>query len=417
MPATFTHMADVHLGYQQYQSPERLKDFSRAFRRATEDAIEREVDFVIIAGDLFHKAAISPVTLLQAKRPLDQLRKANIPVIAINGNHDRLRYGHQVSWLDYLEADRCLTVLKPTFVRNGQIDLKPANGSPGGYIDIKGVRVVGVPYYGAATPSVLTGLPAALQHLPADNDFTVLMGHFGLEGEVPNMHDGISHNLIAPLKRHVDYLALGHVHKPVEREGWIYNPGSLEACGIDERHWHGGWYRVTVDAGAHEAKHIRSRRRPLHRISIDVDGFENPNELYDEVRAELVHRKLDFAGKARPVVQIWLEGVLAFDRHDLDIRHVEQILIEVINPLKALVRNNARSTEYEVMIDERLDRFELEQSVFADLIMRDNRYREEATEWAKVMGQVKQMSLSGADPANIVDVIARQISLLEADNE
>jgi DNA repair exonuclease SbcCD nuclease subunit len=210
------------LGYYQYQSEERFKDFSRAFRLAIEDAMDRKVDFVLIAGDLFHKASINPPTLLQAKRPLDQLRKANIPAIAINGNHDAIRYGNQFSWLDYLEADGCLVVLKPTFSKNGQLQLTPSNGRSGSYIDLNGVRIVGLPYLGASTASVLTELPEVLQRLPQNHSFTVLMAHFGLEGEVPNMNGTVSHNVIAPLKGQVNYLALGHIHKPVEQEGWIY---------------------------------------------------------------------------------------------------------------------------------------------------------------------------------------------------
>ena len=416
MPTTFLHMADVHLGYQQYQSEERFKDFSRAFRQATEDAIEKKVDFVLIAGDLFHKAAINPITLLQAKRPLDQLREANISTIAINGNHDGTRYGSQFSWLDYLEADRCLTVLKPTFSKNGQIQLTPSNGSRGGYIDLKGVRIIGLPYLGASTPSILTELPAVLQKLPRmDTEFTVLMGHFGLEGEAPNLNGAISPNIIAPLKSHVNYLALGHVHKPVEREGWVYNPGSLEACGMDERNWRGGWYHVTVDTGAHKAQHIKSKRRHLHRIKIEVDKFNHPTALYDAIRVELEDYKRALTmGHLKPVVQIWLDGVLAFDRHDLDTRYIEQILIEVIDPLKALVRNNTRSTEYEVVMDERLNRTELELKVLADLIMRDSRYRDQAEAWARLMSEVKGMVLTGHDPATIALAISKQISLLEA---
>src|SRR5688500_17103225 len=156
MTSTFLHMTDVHLSYYQYQSEERLKDFSRAFRQAIDDAIAQKVNFVLIAGDLFHKANINPPTLLQAKRPLDHLREAGIPAIAINGNHDAVRYGNQFSWLDYLEADGCLTVLKPTFSKNGQLELAPSNGRSGGYIDLEGIRVIGLPYLGASTEPVLT---------------------------------------------------------------------------------------------------------------------------------------------------------------------------------------------------------------------------------------------------------------------
>lgn len=414
MTTTFLHLADVHLGYFQYQSEERLKDFSRTFRQAIETAIDKKVDFVLIAGDLFHKASISPPTLLQAKRPLDQLRQAHIPVVAINGNHDAVRYGNQFSWLDYLEADGCLTVLKPTFAKNGQLELTPVNGHSGGYIDINGVRVIGLPYLGASTPSVLAELPDALKKLPKNHDFTVLMAHFGLEGEVPHMNGTVSHNVIAPLKSQINYLALGHIHKPVERDGWIYNPGSLEACGMDERQWHGGWYHVTVDSSSHQAKHIKSKRRPMHRIRIEVDRFTDPNALYDAVRTELKdHNQAIKLGEMKPIVQVWLDGVLAFDRHDLNTNFIEQMIVEIINPLKALVQNNTRSTEYEVTIEDRLDRAELERSVFTDLIIRDSRYRSQAEAWARLISEVKMMALIGNEPEDIADAVAKQMALLE----
>jgi len=420
MPTTtFLHMADVHLGYQQYQSEERLKDFHRAFRQATDDAIAKKVDFVLIAGDLFHKASINPITLLQAKRPLDQLRQANIPTFAIKGNHDGARYGSQFSWLHYLEADSCLTMLDP-FSPNG-FELTPVNGTRGGYIDIKGIRIIGLPYIGASTEPHLLDLPTALQQLPQDNiGFTVLMGHFGLEGEVPGLNGAISHNIIAPLRKHVNYLALGHVHKPIERDGWVYNPGSLEACGMDEREWRGGWYHVTVDtnSGTHEVKHIKSKRRPLHRIKIEVDKFKDPPALYDAVRIELeAHRPALALEPMKPVVEIWLDGILAFDRHDLDTGYVEQILIEVIDPLKARVRNNTRATEFEIAPDEYLDRAELEQHVFTDLIIRDSRYRDQAETWAKLMREVKVMSLADNSPEAIVEAISRRMSLLDAETK
>lgn len=414
MPTTFVHLADVHLGYQQYQSEERLKDFSRVFRQAIEDAIDKRVDFILIAGDLFHKAAISPITLLQAKNPLSQLREANIPAIAINGNHDGTRYGNRFSWLDYLEADGCLTVLNP-FSRGG-FNLSSSNGNRKGYVDIKEVRVVGLPYIGASTAPILQELPDALRSLPSNNgNFTILMAHFGLEGEIPNLNGAISHNLIAPLKEHINYLALGHVHKPVERDGWIYNPGSLEACGMDERHWRGGWYHVTVDSGAHQVKHIKSKRRPMHRIRIEVDGYDTPAALYDAVRSQLEdHNQAIKLGDMQSVVQVWLEGVLAFDRHDLDTRYIEEMVVELINPLKALVRNNTRSTEYEIVMDERLDRAELERLVFTDLVIRDSRYRDQAEEWANLMLEVKKMALSGNDPEDIVNAISRRMTPLKS---
>lgn len=413
MPVTFLHMADIHLGYHQYQSDERLKDFSRVFQAAVDDAISRQVDFVLIAGDLFHKAAVNPLTLFQAKRPLTQLRKANIPAIAISGNHDTMRYGDRFSWLDYLAADECLTVLKPDFTPDGQIDLKPVNGHKGSYVDMKGIRIVGLNYLGASTTSVLAELPVTLARLPQDVDFTVLLAHLGLEGEGVNLNGAISQNNLSPLKEQVNYLALGHIHKPIERENWVYNPGSLEACGMDERHWLGGWNYVTVENGVHRVEHIKSVRRPMHRIKIEVDSYSKPTEVYDAVRAELITRnQIVKQNPLKPIIQVWLDGVLSFDRHDLNMQFIESMIIEIIDPIKALVQNNTRATEYEIVVDDRLNRVGLEQNVFTELIIRDSRFRNHAEVWAKLMSEIKLMSLTDYEPGDIVDAISKQMTVI-----
>ena len=87
MKVEFLHISDVHLGYQQYGHRERFNDFARSFLAAIEYACEQEVEFVLISGDLFHKSAIDPPTLLQAVKILDMLREANIPAVVIAGNH------------------------------------------------------------------------------------------------------------------------------------------------------------------------------------------------------------------------------------------------------------------------------------------------------------------------------------------
>ena len=407
---TFLHMADIHLGYRQYQSDERLKDFSYAFERAIDSAIQKQVDFVLIAGDLFDKATIGPQTLLHAKRPLDSLRTHNIPAIAINGNHDRVRYGNQFSWLDYLEEDECLTVLKPTF-RQGDIELipinptRPTNGTSGGYIDLHGVRVIGLPYVGASTASALQALTYKVPELPTDEvQFTVLMGHFGIEEEVPTINDGVCYAQIMPLKPAVDYLALGHVHKPIERKNWIYNPGSLESCGMDERRWRGGWFYVDVETGTgnYQANHVKGTRRPMHRWPFPVDEYDTPEALYDGVRDDLLRTKPMLVSRQRPVAELRLEGLLGFDRHDLDIRHIQTMLTEIIEPLVGRVSNHTVSDENEIVVDQRLDRTELERQVLLELFSRDKRYRDEAEQWAKLAQQVKSMVLAENDPTAIV---------------
>ena len=413
MIASFVHLADVHLGYQQYGHPERFNDFGRAFLSAVRFGVENQVGFVLISGDLFHKSAIDPPTLLQAVSGLQELREAGIAVIGVVGNHDRPRYRDRFSWLDYLAERGHLVLLSPVFDEE-QIRLPLWNGSEGAYLDIDGVRIYGVPYLGASIRPVLAGVLDAL----ADQDnndvgFTVLMAHFGLEGEMPGVPGGLSHNEVAPLGDCTDYLALGHWHKPFEREGWIYNPGTLETCAMDEYRWQGGFYHVTVNTESHpkhRARHIRGRRRPFRRLIIPVDECATPHDLYNGLRARLEAEKSAISSsELDPVVEVTLDGVLAFDRGSLDTGHIQEVVNEALRPLIVRVRNHTRASEFEIPFEERLTRRELERKVLTDLVLRDSRYRDRAEVWAELMSEVKTMALAGSSPEAIVATMRERV--------
>ena len=110
MGVQFIHTADVHLGYAQYGLHERFVDFGRAFSRVVSYAVEKDVDFVLIAGDLFHKRNINALTYLQAYELLSKLR--DIPVFVIEGNHDLAYFKDRHSWLEALDHQGLITLLK-----------------------------------------------------------------------------------------------------------------------------------------------------------------------------------------------------------------------------------------------------------------------------------------------------------------
>ena len=193
-------------------------------------AIEQEVRVCLIAGDLFEKAAIDPATLLQAEQGLSRLKERGIRTLAIAGNHDRLRYRDTVSWLDYLHKREMLFLLEP-----GESKWVSEGDS---FVDIDGVRFIGIPWYGASTGPVLEKI---LEDLPQQNwdgiHFTVMMMHAAIEGEMPDVAGALRLDAVHPLHEYIDYLALGHLHKPYEAPGsepWVYNPGAIENRTFDE---------------------------------------------------------------------------------------------------------------------------------------------------------------------------------------
>ena len=86
MQFRFIHAADIHLGHEQYGLAKRSDDFARAYLEMVHYAADNRVDFVLIAGDLFHHARADAWTLKQAIAGLSILREAGIPVLVVEGN-------------------------------------------------------------------------------------------------------------------------------------------------------------------------------------------------------------------------------------------------------------------------------------------------------------------------------------------
>lgn len=91
------HTADTHLGCRQYGLEERREDFSKAFWQIVDMAISEKVDAVVHAGDLFDERYVSAEDLRDVLQGLFRLKEAEIPFLAIVGNHEQRR---GVQWID-----------------------------------------------------------------------------------------------------------------------------------------------------------------------------------------------------------------------------------------------------------------------------------------------------------------------------
>ncbi len=408
MTIRFLHAADIHLGFEQYGHKERYNDFARAFIHLADDAIQRKVDFVLLAGDLFHKRSIDPQTLFQAVSNLDRLHEAGIPVIGVEGNHERPHYTESYSWLDFLVDTDRLVLLSPVY-ENQQLLLDKWEDNAGAYIDLPGgIRIIGVKYYGASTPRVIDDLTRALADMPGPRPaYTILMLHAGLQGILDNYSATLTRAQLEPLRDYVDYMALGHIHKPFIQDDWIYNPGSLETNSMSEAEWpERGYFVVDVDPArqpAHIVEQVCCPRRAFERLYFPVDAYHQPEELYAAFQSFIQAEATPERVACEPVVEVRLAGVLAFDRAALDITRLEEQVQAAFHPLIVRMRDNCAASEFEIVpLMGKTDRAELEKHVLRELIERDIRHRPNSEQWAEMVLQIKRMALARSKPAEIV---------------
>jgi len=419
MAVRFLHAADIHLGYRQYGSRVRYNDFAETFDAIVSDAIARRVDFVLLAGDLFHKRTVDPQTLLQATMILRRLQAARIPVLAVQGNHERPYQHEATSWLDYLAELDLLTLLGVRY-RDGRIAIEPwdEERKTGLYVDLPGdVRVMGMQYLGASTSRAVRDLCDALADRPLKRaGYTILMLHAGLQGVLDGYAAALGRSQLEPLRPYVDYLALGHIHKPFSQDDWIYNPGSPETTSMAEVEWKDRGYLIAEADIGRPARHtvtaVRSPRRPFLRYPFQVDTYTDPTALYHAL-ARFVESVSDDALRARqPVVELDLQGVLAFSRTDLDIGHIEALVTKAFDATVSRIKDSTVPSDYDIAPTEDLTRAQLERHILGELVERDARYRGQGAVWSELALRLKDMALTGHSPDEILAELGEYAGLL-----
>lgn len=435
----FVHLSDAHIGHRQYGLKKRRDDMYMTFRTTILDAIDENVDFAVFSGDLFHNKNVNARALSDAETCLTEFSQASIPVAAIQGNHDANLYMEDLNWLEYLHSREHLILLEADFQGDGPIFEEHSFEEPGtssGYVDFGDVRVFGLQYLGQRTADRLSDVAEAIEQVndeKGDPAVTVLLGHFGIEGHIPGMSGGISYNALNPLEQVVDYLGLGHLHKQYSHGDWVFNPGSLESHNTRQARWDLGYYIADVsDDGVSTTYHL-AKRRPFHRMDFPVDGYDTPSgliqgfkeEVANELKAlrqtlEQPHHMTE--GETRsPVIDLRLQGLLQFNRTELDIDEIERIVTEEMDALYVNLSDATESVETASIVQDleggedavrdeegQLDHDKLETAVFKKLVGQDARYDSREAEVAETLGAVKRSVVNEDPPETIADMIKEQ---------
>jgi len=255
--AQVLHTGDTHIGYQQYHSPERRQDFLRAFERVIDDAVDHGVDAVVHAGDLFQDRRPDLADLQGVIGALRRLRAADIPFLAVVGNHEDKR---DQQWLDLL-ADL------------GYAERLGAQPRTVGNLALYGLDYV--------PPSMREDL--SYEFAPTDAEYTALVAH-GLF-EPFDAGDWDPREILTATPVDFDAMLLGDNHTPGKRQvgsTWLTYPGSTERASASERANRG--YNLVRTDDELQISRRTIPTRPFEFIDVTLEADEGAEEVRQRVR-------------------------------------------------------------------------------------------------------------------------------------
>lgn len=290
----FIHAADIHLDspLRGLELPEdapldQIRGAARkAFDNLVDLAIQEQVSFVLIAGDLYDGDWKDFNTGLFFNQRMLRLKDAGIKVFIVSGNHDA---ASQIS--------KSLRLPENVFVFPTR--------QPKTHI----LADINVAIHGQSFASRFITDDLSSQYPLADDKYfnigllhTALTGREGHEPYAPCTIDGLK-------AKGYQYWALGHVHnrEVVHQDPWIVFPGNIQGRHIREI-GPKGCSLVTVESQEVHVRHVDLDVLRWLLCRVDVSDCRNEDEVYERTQIEL--EKALAEGDGRPVIaRLELHGV------------------------------------------------------------------------------------------------------------
>lgn len=278
----FSHLADCHIGSWR---DEKLNNLStEAFVRAMDISLEKQVDFILIAGDIFNTSLPAIEKLKTVTKKLREVKEKGFPVYIIPGSHDFSPSGKTM--LDVLEhAGLFVNVVKGTVLPNNKLQLKFT-------VDKKtGTKITGVMgRKGSLERKYYEALD--MPNLEQEEGCKIFLFHSALTELKPTELEKMESQPVSFLPKNFEYYAGGHVHivKDATLPGYknIVYPGPLFPNSFSEleKLKHGGF--AFYDNGT--ITHIPLILHPT--VSIVVRAQQESAQavqqrLFAEIRARL----------------------------------------------------------------------------------------------------------------------------------
>ncbi len=299
----FAHMADCHIG--SWRDPKLKNAAVNAFNKAVDMCIDKEVDFILISGDLFNTSIPSIDSLKQTVEKLKELKDKNIPVYVIAGSHDFSPSGKTM--LDILEKAGLFVNVSKGEVVDEKLKLKFT-------IDKKtGAKVTGMPgKKGGLEKEYYQNLMK--EHLEKEEGYKIFMFHSALREFKPKELKEMDSHPLSLFPKNFDYYAGGHVHYRFKKDepeyGTIVFPGPLFPNNFKEIEdlERGSLYFVEVekDEDGYNTKTYQEPVQIYNTFKINIDAkSKTPVQIEEEIDKKIKGKEFN-----NTIITIRIKGTL-----------------------------------------------------------------------------------------------------------
>ena len=254
------HFADAHIDMANYGKhdpetglPLRVLDFLKALDTIVDAAIDEKVDMVIFAGDAYKDRSPAPTFQREWGKRIIRLSRAKIPTLLLVGNHDlspATGRAHAIQEFDTLEVPYVRVLQKPQFYRPADLWDLPVQVIAMPWVSRSGL-MASIEVSGTEPSEVFSKIETRISELveawmeEADKSLPLIFtAHASVEGAMFGAERMVmlGGDLVLPTSlvkdRRLDYVALGHIHKPQNlNEGYhppVIYPGSIERVDFGE---------------------------------------------------------------------------------------------------------------------------------------------------------------------------------------
>ncbi|RLG92610.1 MAG: hypothetical protein DRO36_00950 [Candidatus Hecatellales archaeon] len=311
-PFSFVHIADIHLGYMQYNLAERREDFAKAFIEAVDKTIKLKPSFVLLAGDIFDSPRPSNQTLATAIRELRRLRDSGIRVFAVDGSHD-------------LEPNIMTGTILIPLHNAGLISYLPR--LEGGCWRDENCYIYGV-QSSRSLREADEKIPEYMRRNPPKpnpNLFNIFVFHGALDNPKyvpPYLKPDLR---MEYLPEGFNYYAGGHVHEPSIQKfktGVLAYPGCLETTTYTEAEIQKGFYYVEVESPDSPPKIERIKIENTRRFVVEERDFSGltPEKITLEASNQILKMDVEDA-----ILVLLLKGELppGFKKSQIDMPRIK----------------------------------------------------------------------------------------------